>query len=262
MDFQWFLRNLATSWRHRASVKDFFRRILWIYSHKVPRFFRPLEQVIGFAFAAPLGKIRVLVRNNSGSDAFIFGEVFHHEYYQLPLAVSPATILDLGSNAGFTAIYFARTYPGACIACVEPMSDNIRVLRRNCDLNGIKAEIFPAAITVRDGSVLMEVAVMDYGHKIVEGGQSESSGTVEVSGLCVATILRRLNWERIGLLKVDIEGYEKPLFAEKCSWLNLVDAMCIECHDSFDERDLHRIAQDFGFRPPKRLPGIWLMTRV
>ena len=65
----------------------------------------------------------------------------------------------------------------------------------------------------------------------------------------------------IGLLKVDIEGYEEVLFAGDCPWLLAVDALCIECHGGFGEEDLCRIAQRYGFLEPRRLPGIWYLGR-
>jgi hypothetical protein len=72
--------------------------------------------------------------------------------------------------------------------------------------------------------------------------------------------LDRLKWSRIGLLKVDTEGYERILFRDKCPWLSEVDAMFIECHEGFGEADLERIALAHGFEPPVKLPGIWFLN--
>jgi hypothetical protein len=77
----------------------------------------------------------------------------------------------------------------------------------------------------------------------------------------VPTICRQLGWSRIGLLKVDIEGHEKVLFAEGCEWLARVDVICIEWHDEFGEIELGKLADRFGFSRPQLLPGIWFMTR-
>ncbi len=203
-----------------------------------------------------------MVRANGGSDAFILGEVFDHEYYQLGLSFSPATILDLGANAGFTAVYFSRHYPDARIAAVEPIEDNLRILRHNTAANAPSVEIVAAAASIKDGSAFMELAKSDYGHKIFDGDSASRAKTVLVKVMTIPSMLRHLAWDRIGLLKMDIEGHEKILFSGDCEWLRAVDAMCIECHDGFGEPDLLGLAKQFGFLPPRRLPGIWLLVRA
>jgi len=256
----WFFRNLINCWRHGQSYRDAVNRLAWIYSQKLPKHLRSFERVVGFCYPLPVGTVRFVVRANRGSDAFIFGEVFDHEYYRVRLGTPPSTILDLGANAGFTAVYFARTYPNALLACVEPVADNLRILTRNLELNGINAAVFPGAADAKDGRVIMELGVMDYGHKIALSPIEMKSG-VEVEAFSVPTILRRLGWDRIGLLKVDIEGHERSLFAADCEWLNQVDNICIECHEGFGERDLKILAERFDFGMPRRLPGIWQMSR-
>ncbi len=264
MDPRWLIRNLATAWRYSGSVRDFVLAMLWIYS--ASKRFSGLadgrEWLIGFRYAPPIGRLRLLLRSDGGSDGFIHGEVFHHEYYSLPLASPPMTILDLGANIGLASVYFSRRYPEALLAFVEPMPDNLRVLARNLELNGIEATVFPAAVDVEDGRQQMEITGMDYGHKIADATLTRCEGSLEVAALSVSTILRRLGWERVGLLKVDIEGHEKNLFSGDCNWLNSVDAMCIECHGRFGVGDLRDLAGRFGFGPPTPLPGIWLMTRA
>lgn len=261
MSPDWLYRNIVEAWTFRASLPDFFRRLRWIYSEKLPKVLRPDEQIIRFRFPAPINQITVLVRSNGGSDAFIFGEVFHHRYYDLPLTATPVSILDLGANAGFTAVFFGRMYPDAKIACVEPIEGNVRLLRRNCEMNGVAASIFSGAVAIADGFLLMELDRMDFGHRVATQSNGNPDATVKVEAITVPTLLQRLGWTRIGLLKVDIEGYERVLFADDCPWLACVDAMCIECHEGFDDEDLKRLAQKHDFREPIRLPGTWFLGR-
>lgn len=261
MSPDWLFRNVVDAWAFRGSLPDFLKRLRWVYSGKLPKLLRPDEQIIRFRFPSPIDEIAVLVRSNGGSDAFIFGEVFHHRYYDLPLIIPPATILDLGANAGFSALYFGRCYPKAQIACVEPILENVRLLRRNCELNGIQASIFPAAVAPQDGELLMELDRMDFGHRVATGASASGLGTAKVDAISMETLLAKLGWSRIGLLKVDIEGYEKVLFAGDCSWMSCVDAMCIECHDGFGDEDLRRLARKHGFLDAVRLPGTWFLGR-
>jgi FkbM family methyltransferase len=262
MDFSFAARNISTSWSNRANIADFARRMLWIYSEKLPIALRQREWTIGFRYPLPVGSVRLLLRANGGADAFIHSEVFEHQYYRLPLQRSPATILDLGANIGLSAIYLARVFPNARLACVEPMSDNLRVLVANLKINAIQAEVISAAVDVRDGTVVMEHDVNDYGHKIEVQGSLSSAVKIEVPAISMPSILQRLGWTRIGLLKMDIEGHERRLLSESCDWLQCVDTMCLEYHEEYGETELARIASQFGFLAPQKLPGgIWLLTR-
>jgi FkbM family methyltransferase len=257
----WLKRNLATSWSHRAGVADFLRCLIVLYSARLPRALRKPEWTIGFRYPPPIGNVRLLLRDNAGSDLFIHSEVFEHEYYRLPLVTPPRTILDLGANVGLTVVYFSRLFPGALLACVEPVAENLRVLARNLELNGVVATVIAAAVDVRDGPVMMELQERDYGHKVLDAPFHSSQPILEVPGISVPGILQHLAWDRIGLLKVDIEGHEARLFSRDCDWLDRVDSLCIECHEGFGETDLRNLANRFGFHPPRALPGIWLMSR-
>jgi FkbM family methyltransferase len=238
---------------------------MWLYSDKpfVKTWITGRHQ-INFKYASPIDKITLYVRDNGGSDAFIFSEVFDRCYYDLHLPFQPKTILDLGANAGFTTIFFARQYPSAEIACVEPVPDNVELLRKNIELNYVQAQVFPSAISVTDGSLEMELDVNDYGHKVagIEYGKKFAGKTIQVEALSIPTLLNKLGWSRISLLKVDIEGYEAILLKECCDWLSIVDAICIECHEGYGEGDLQDLAKQWGFSSPQLLPGTWLLLRT
>jgi FkbM family methyltransferase len=232
-----------------------------MYSSKLPSFMRKPEWQIGFRYPAPIGAVRLLLRDNAGSDVFIHSEIFEHEYYRLPLPSPPVTILDLGANIGLAAVYFSRLFPASQLACVEPVSVNLEMLSRNLELNTARATVIPAAIDVDDGQVMIELRDRDHEHRIATGVVKPPQSTLQVCSISVPTLLRNLAWERIGLLKVDIEGHERVLFSQNCEWVDRVDAMCIECHDGFDEADLHHLAMRHGFSRPRRLPGTWFMSR-
>jgi FkbM family methyltransferase len=264
MDFARLADNVAASWRRRASLPDFVRSLLFAYANKLPRLVQRQEWTIGFAYPAPIGNVRLLLRTNHGADAFIRSEVFDHQCYRLPIAQAPKTILDIGANIGLTAIYLARAFPGAALACVEPIEKNLRLLTRNLELNDVQATVFPGAAHSEDGRVLMELTPADYDHRIalLPGTLPSTASPLEVPALSVQTIMHRLNWDRIDLVKMDIEGHEKILLAQNCEWLNSVETLCLEYHHHHAEVDLACTARRFGFLRPQRLSGeIWFLTR-
>src|SRR5262249_17761092 len=137
-----------------------------------------------------------------------------------------------------------------------------RMLRQNLELNGVDAEVISAAVDVEDGVSHMHCDAMAYAHRIVAAAESVTADRFEVPALGMPSILERLGWRRIGLLKVDIEGHERSLLAERCEWLHLVDIMCLEYHYEDGERELARVAERFGFDSPRRLSGgIWMLSR-
>jgi FkbM family methyltransferase len=260
MDFCALKANTDLAWNRRASTSDFARRLMWLYSNRLPPAFTSRQWTIGFCYSAPIGDVRLCLRCNDGADAFIHSEVFEHQYYRLPLAHEPATILDLGANIGLSAIYFARLFPDAALACVEPAPDNLLLLRRNLALNGVRATVMAAAVDAKDRPLLLELQGRDYEHKIVESCEHAGRPALKVEGVSVPTILQHLSWDRIGLLKVDIEGHEAALFAGDCERLERVDVMCIEWHVDCGAARLASLAERFGFDASQRLPGIWFMS--
>lgn len=262
MDIKSLTANAKAAWARRAGPGDFVRRMMLVYSGHLPSVFVRREWTIGCNYPRPIGRLQLCLRSNNGADAFVHSEIFEHEYYRLPFRAAPRTILDLGANTGLSAIYFARLFPDAELACVEPAPDNLRVLNKNLELNGVHAVVIAAAVDAADGRTRLELGERDYGHRIVARSSGGSRPTLDVEAVSVPTVLGRLSWERIGLLKVDIEGHEAVLFARDCDWLDRVDAMCIEWHVEGGPEHLAALAERFGFAAPCRLPGnIWLLTR-
>ncbi len=261
MDIRSLAANAKTAWVRRTSAGDFIRRMMWVYSGRLPSVLARREWIIGCNYPPPIGRRQLFLRSNDGAEAFVHSETFEHACYRLPLPDAPGTILDLGANIGLSAIYFARLFPDAELACVEPAPGNLRGLSKNLKLNSVRAAIIPAAVDADDGCVLLELGERYHGHRVVEQSSSASRSVLEVEAISVPTILRRLCWERIGLLKVDIEGHEAALFARDCDWLDRVDAMCIEWHVDGGAERLAALAERFGFAEPQRLP-IWFPSRT
>ena len=263
MNPAWLWRNLAQSWRHGLAPRDVGRQMLLRYAGHLPSAVRRPDWVIGCRFPPPIGDLRLRLRDNLGADLFVYSEVFEQQNYRLPLNCAPATVLDLGANIGLSAVYFARLFPGARLACVEPAPENFETLRCNLAMNGVAAEVFAAAIDVRDGKATMHRSPMAYGHSVAIRPEPHCAEQFEVPALSVTSLLERLGWHRIGLVKIDIEGHETVLLRESCDWLHRVDALCLEYHAHGGELHLEEIAQRYRFLPPIRLQGgLWFLMRA
>jgi FkbM family methyltransferase len=241
--------NIRQAWRLGATLHDQINYLRWFYNNKWFVRGSPSPRHIRFRLDPPLGIVDLAVRDNRGADQLVFGEVLIKRDYEVDIA-PPLTVLDLGGNIGFATLYFGRRWPDAKLAVVEPVPTNVAMLRENLALNNITATVFPAAVGVTDGSVTMELAELDCAHHIVaEGRVTGTRGGISVEALSIPTILQRLGWDRIGLLKVDIEGYEAELFRSQPDWLHRVDVVCLEAFDKTITADeLMAIAKGYGFR--------------
>lgn len=156
-------------------------------------------------------------------DQFVIGP-----YMPIDPGISPASVLDCGANIGLSARYFKHAYPQATIISIEPDRQNFEMLTANMrglpDCHQVLAAVWP-----EDGAVELERDGLRHSAFRVRAGKSG-----EIEALSIPTIMDRFGLERIGLLKIDIEGAEKELFSAKdLSWLDRVDRLAVELHDLF-----------------------------
>jgi FkbM family methyltransferase len=175
-----------------------------------------------------------------------FREIFVRGVYECPLG-NPETILDLGANCGCATLAFAARYPNARIASVEPHPGNLAALRENLRLNHVQAEVIQAAATLTDGPVSLLVRASMMHGLLPRDGRDGEPHVLTVPGISIPTLLGQLGWGRIDVLKVDIEGYERVLFASRPAWLNRVTRIIGEYHDSYGMLELRADLEPMGF---------------
>ncbi len=146
------------------------------------------------------------------SELWVMREMFYNREYELPAEAAPQVILDLGSNAGMSVIYFRDRYPTAQIVAVEPSPTTFDRLRRNVGhLDNVT--LVKAAAAAVDGSITLYETGESWAATTV--GPAGSGPGVEVSAKTVETILREAGVDRADLVKMDIEGAEHEVLASK-----------------------------------------------
>ncbi len=164
------------------------------------------------------------------SDAYTFGQVFLFPQYDIRLAFEPRRIVDAGANVGLSTLYFARRYPRAVIAAIEPGPENHAQLRLNTVDQADRIRYFPMGLWGRDGALVISDPYHSANSLRVSEAAPATAGAVPAISL--PTLLRELGWDGIDLLKMDIEGAEKDVFADGYeSWLPRTRAIYIEVHD-------------------------------
>jgi FkbM family methyltransferase len=138
---------------------------------------------------------------------------------------NPATIVDAGAHIGMASILFARRYPLSKIIAIEPEPSNFALLLKN---TSSYKNILPlcAALWREDGEVTLGRSnVHPKGaFQIVEKGE------IRVRAVTIDTLMRETGIQSIDILKVDIEGSEREVFAS-CNWIDKVHVIAIELHD-------------------------------
>lgn len=258
MNFRALKNNIIGSFQTTQGIGDAFKRLLWLYN------LRPgTEQQIAFQYPTPIGNINLTVRSNNGSDVFIVSEVFEELCYEVRTKKDIRYIIDLGANAGFTSIYFSKHFPNALIACVEPMPNNVAILKRNLQSNKVNAIVKQAAISVSDGVLQMDISANDYGHKVhgITFGKDVGAQTVGVDAVSINSLLKELQWPQIDLLKIDIEGYEGILFSSNTTWLNKTNTIVMEIHEGVSPDEINRILSAYSFNYMVQRKGNWIFSK-
>lgn len=162
------------------------------------------------------------------SDRFVFEQIFLDHEYDLPSNFLPQFIIDAGANVGYASIYFANRYPDAAILAIEPDATNFQRLAEN---TSTYPNIVPlqAALWSSSESLVVNNDCESWACRVEQANGSDRD---IVPGITIAELLKRCRWSGIDILKMDIEGAEREVFASNYdSWLGLTRILLIELHD-------------------------------
>jgi len=155
--------------------------------------------------------------------------------YEFQLTREPAHIIDAGANVGLASVFFARKHPHARIIAIEPESSNFDLLRKNV---APYPNIVPlrAALWNKDTDLeLVDPGIGHWGFRAQsEGGTTAGRVVEKVPGVTINGLMASHGLDYIDILKIDIEGGEKELFAHPPEWIDKVGVIMIELHDRYE----------------------------
>ena len=182
---------------------------------------------------ATIGGIRTPVAYREiHEDKAILNSIFKWEEYRLPTIKNyqPKLILDCGGNIGCAAVYFANKYPSAQIYSVEPEQENFQFLQYNtADYGNIR--LIKSALW--DKETFIRVEDRGFGKWGFMTFETTADDPDALKTTTIGKILADSGFDEIDLLKIDIEGAEKEVFAapDVDDWLSKVKVLVIELHD-------------------------------
>jgi len=178
----------------------------------------------------------VIVRNGT-SDAFVVSELLDGDSYdglELHAPADAKVVLDLGANTGIVTRWLLHRFGEAQVIAVEPDPATAEVLRRNL-ANQRRATVIEAGIGAESGRASMT------GNGAAIGRRVEAGGAGDVELLTVPDVLERAGVDgdaAIDVLKCDVEGAERALFAHCAPWIGRVRTLAVETHDGYTVADV------------------------
>jgi FkbM family methyltransferase len=186
------------------------------------------------------------LRTGRVGDLFILYEVLAFDAYRIPPnLVAPRsieTIIDYGANIGLTSLYFASAYPLARIYSVEADPENFAILQANTASEPRIVPVHACVVATPQATVSFDNQGPSWGRHSLGGGNG-----ITVPAVTLDELLAKFAIARVDLLKMDIEGAEREVFAVG-NYLNAVQHVVAELHNDYTFSDFSRNVAAHGLR--------------
>jgi len=237
---------------HRKTLSGFDRlrdRALYIYGRILRRSSWSLPGRHSIAQVHLRGQRDPFHLRLASTDWLVLEEIFQQdEYACVRETVKEARwIVDLGANVGYSLRYWHTLFPKARLIAMEPEPGNCLICSRNIMSAGLEGQVKllqAAAGASRSRMRLLDVGRGEWAYRTEV---DDASGGRSVDALPLAeTLADHAKGQIIDLLKCDIEGAEKELFADCHAWIGQVEAIVIELHAPYTLADLQAALKNAG----------------
>lgn len=138
----------------------------------------------------------------------VMRDILLDEEYGVEEIPTPRVILDVGANIGLAALYFRARFPDAEIVAVEPDPQTFAKLEQNVGGDARIRAVNAAAAAERGELELFQPAGYSIASSLKRSGDAEHDSHVRVRAETLDGLCTELGLERIGLMKLDVEGAE------------------------------------------------------
>ena len=173
-----------------------------------------------------------LVLRAGTADIEVFEQVYVDRLHDVDVPWDPKLIIDAGAHIGCVTVALAAKFPKATIFALEPDLANFELLRQN-------VSPYPNVTPIR-AALWGEPAVLSIENPGAESWMFKMKrASPDASGITIGlTLDELLIWSgvpEIDILKIDVEGSEKNIFASalRGKWLDQVRQLHVELHDRF-----------------------------
>lgn len=171
---------------------------------------------------------------------------FNNDFYYYLKDQEELNLIDLGANIGLFSMFVSPVCEK--VFSVEPTPSHFALLNELVELAGIKnIEAHNLAIGTEDGEAEFNIHERNstMNSFITHRTDPHSGKTVKVKTKTLNSLIDSLDVDRIGFVKMDIEGFENEIIFEESfeDALTKIDGLYVEVHD-FEERG--RMAENFN----------------
>ena len=165
------------------------------------------------------------IKENIGFEIFIDG-IYEKQNLDFIINKLPigSIMLDIGANIGSICIPICKLRPDVEIIAVEASARMYGYLEKNVDLNGIaNLRTLHNAVSDQDEININFFSPEDkYGKGSMNSVFTDKSETVK--SVTLDKIMSDVDYKKIGIIKVDVEGFEKSVFKGGMKILSQNDA--------------------------------------
>ena len=168
----------------------------------------------------------------------LFREIFLDRVYSQGGFYSPKstdTVLDLGANIGFFALWLQSQARGIRVLSFEPAAESRARLEQNIKANGLEASVRVYPFAVSDLSKVVSLRRAESsGHRSLFERVTTTEDGENVQAVDLAFAVEQSGVDVIDLLKIDVEGSEIEIVegASAEVWKR-IKRVVIEYHDLF-----------------------------
>jgi FkbM family methyltransferase len=175
----------------------------------------------------------VCVRGGTSDSEVLYQVFVEREYGCLDDLAGVRLVIDCGANVGYSSAYFLSQHTDCHVVAVEPDPANFAAMQRNLAAFGHRVTLVRAGVWSQTARLAMSQERyrdgQEWSRQVRLCGPGEEA---DLEGVDVGSLLAASGYERISVLKVDVEGAEAVIFAENYRpWLDKVDAIAIELHE-------------------------------
>ena len=167
------------------------------------------------------------------TDIRVFRQIYvSREYRCLDEVRDAGLIIDCGANVGYSSAYFLTRFPKSYLIAIEPDPGNFSLLETNLALYENRFLAICSAVWSHPVGLLLSEGPfrdgMEWARTVREARNGEKA---TMTAIDIGTLLKASGYDRISILKIDIEGAESIVFSSNYeTWIGKVDNLVIELH--------------------------------
>ena len=177
--------------------------------------------LVKFSYAQPVGNVNLFLRHDQ--DIYKQKKIFSDLCFEFDFPFEPKRILHIGAGIGFTTLFLERRFPEAEIACLEPMPQKARLLRRNLQINSSRAQGVEAALSGGDVEHVKCSSADTSKIRPMAEDEKYSDNKIYFQGVRMTTILSQLGWSQVDLVQFDVR--DKACLEENVDCLRHIGAI-------------------------------------